>query len=191
MNLATQQQITAAAFALCPHLCALKGCDHLHCTPDRSTIEAAKAALAAAEAIGSDGLFALMPVDDGWWPSDWENQFRRAYPRNVGMAAAIRKLDAIRKKRKIRFDVILAGVDRYAESVAESDMKFIANPVTWVNAERWGDDVRSLDRSESSGKSGFAAIARADGSRSRHFKNKDWLQERREAPSCEADGERS
>ena len=53
-------------------------------------MEAAKAALEAAEKIPSEGLFALTIVEKDW-PSDWREQFRNRYPRNVSMAAAIRQ----------------------------------------------------------------------------------------------------
>src|ERR1700677_3492584 len=117
----TQQQITAAAFALCPHICPLKGCDHLHCTPDRSTMEAAKAALEAAERVPAEGLFQLTVVERDW-PSDWQDQFRKRYPRNISMAAAIRQIEVLKKKKEVTYAELMAGVDRYAESVADAGM---------------------------------------------------------------------
>ena len=74
------------------------------------------------------------------------------------MAEAIRKLDKLRKKN-ISFSAIMAGVDRYAASVAGSEMQFISHPTTWLNKGRWEDDEKSLDRGINNGRQGFAALA--------------------------------
>ena len=155
----TQHQITTAAFALCPYTCPLAGCDHLHCVPSRSTIEAAKAVLEAIEKIKPDALFELQLCEKDW-PQDWQEQFRKRYPRKVAMAAAFKKIEALKKTKAITFEQLIAGVERYATAMEGKDMKYIAHPATWIGQGRYDDDARSLDQSETNGHGGFASIVR-------------------------------
>lgn len=70
------------------------------------------------------------------WPSDYREQFWAAYPRKVGKAAAMRKLEQIRGK--VPFQRIIDAVRKYCS--ANHDPKFIKHPETWLNKGCWDDE---------------------------------------------------
>jgi hypothetical protein len=72
------------------------------------------------------------------WPSDYREQFWAKYPRKTGKAAAIRKLDGVRKAGKVEFSSIMAAVEKYA--AASRDPQFIKHPETWINKGCWDDE---------------------------------------------------
>ena len=68
------------------------------------------------------------------------------YPRKVAKGNA-RK--AFKKAvKKVDAALILFMVGGYAESVKNKDLKFIPHPATWLNGERWADQ---LDQSKDTG----------------------------------------
>lgn len=76
---------------------------------------------------------------DGAFEAFWS-----AYPRKVDKGHARTAYQAARKKADP--DVILAGVQRYALSVANSEAKFVAHARTWLNGERWNDTTTTRPR---------------------------------------------
>lgn len=62
-----------------------------------------------------------------------------AYPKKVGKGAAEGAFKAALKKTDL--DTLTAGRDRYIASTRGTDPKFIANPATWLNGERWADET--------------------------------------------------
>ena len=64
-----------------------------------------------------------------------------AYPKKVGKGAAERAFKAALKKTDL--DTLIAGRDRYIAATRDTDPKFIANPATWLNGERWADETPS------------------------------------------------
>lgn len=75
------------------------------------------------------------------WPSDYRQQFWVRYPKRVGKQAAFRVLDRVRKSGRVPWSAFLASVDRYRESVAATETRFIKNPATWLNAGCWDDEI--------------------------------------------------
>lgn len=71
------------------------------------------------------------------------DEFWQASPRKVAKPAALRAYKAALAKAAP--EVILSGVVAYAESVKGKDPKYIAHPATWLNAERWQDDLKPVD----------------------------------------------
>jgi hypothetical protein len=66
-------------------------------------------------------------------------RFYQAYPRRVG------RQEALKAWRKLNPDVeliaaIMAAVERYAESVQDTEPRFIKHPGPWLNAKRWEDE---------------------------------------------------
>ncbi|NTU49586.1 MAG: hypothetical protein HGA87_01585 [Desulfobulbaceae bacterium] len=57
------------------------------------------------------------------------------YPKKVNKKPAIKSITSALKK--VEFDVLLSHVKRYAQSVSGKDKKFIPDPATWFNQERW------------------------------------------------------
>ena len=62
-----------------------------------------------------------------------------AYPKKVGKGAAERAFKAALKKTDL--ETLTAGRDRYIAATRDTDPKFIANPATWLNGERWADET--------------------------------------------------
>ena len=61
------------------------------------------------------------------------------YPKKVGKGAAERAFKAALKKTDL--ETLTAGRDRYIAATRDTDPKFIANPATWLNGERWADET--------------------------------------------------
>ncbi len=91
------------------------------------------------------GLFAddALPQSEQWareWPKDYHDQFWKAYPRRTEKKAAMAKLDAIRKGGKVRWQVFLDGVQRYAQHMRGTEERYIKHPTTWLNRGCWDDE---------------------------------------------------
>ena len=67
--------------------------------------------------------------------------FYLEYPKHVGRGAAVKALD--RALKKTTLEAILEGVRRYAKYCRDRNVeaKFIAHPATWLNQERWADEL--------------------------------------------------
>lgn len=66
-------------------------------------------------------------------------QFWAAYPRKVGKKDALKAF----KKVKVSVDVLIAAVERQKQGQQwmKDDGQYIPNPATWLNQERWEDEV--------------------------------------------------
>ena len=67
------------------------------------------------------------------------DRFYQAYPRHVG------RQDALNTWRRLNPDaelipIIMAAVERYADSVQDTEPRFIKHPGPWLNAKRWEDE---------------------------------------------------
>lgn len=69
--------------------------------------------------------------------------FWTAYPRHIGKAAALKAFE--KAVTKARAKVIIDAAKLYRRSVGENDPKFIAHPTTWLNQERWEDDLGPVE----------------------------------------------
>ena len=67
------------------------------------------------------------------------DEFYAAYPIKKGKGAAKKAWEKAIKKADP--DHIISNAALYASSVQNKDPKFIAHPATWLNAERWDDDI--------------------------------------------------
>lgn len=66
-------------------------------------------------------------------------RFGPEFPAKVGKGQARKAFNAALKKADV--STILDGMERYARSVKGKDSRFIAHPATWLNGERWTDEV--------------------------------------------------
>lgn len=71
------------------------------------------------------------------WPSDYENQWWKAYPRKHDKKPAMKVLNRIAKAGKNPWDELIAGTRHYAEAVAGKEARYIKHPATFLNAESW------------------------------------------------------
>jgi DNA-binding MarR family transcriptional regulator len=67
------------------------------------------------------------------------DEFWAAYPRHVAKTPAEAKFRKAVERTDPR--LIIEGARRYAESVAGRDPQHIAHPTTWLNQERWTDEI--------------------------------------------------
>jgi hypothetical protein len=70
------------------------------------------------------------------WPADYREQFEAAYPHKVGMAVALKALDAARSSGRVSWRVVIEALEAYA---AKTDDRAWCNPKTWIEQERWND----------------------------------------------------
>ena len=69
------------------------------------------------------------------------DKFWKIYPRKIGKAKA---KDAFNKAvRKAPLVIIMDAVSEYAQSVQGKDAKFIPHASTWLNQERWDDEIEA------------------------------------------------
>ncbi len=66
-------------------------------------------------------------------------QFYQAYPRHVGKDDALKVWTKLAPGPELVAE-IMAGVERYAETVKDTDPKYVKHPGPWLNARRWEDE---------------------------------------------------
>jgi hypothetical protein len=72
---------------------------------------------------------------------DMFNTFWKLYPRKVGKAAALKKFET-KCKTPDEFDAIIAGLGQHIKHVFNlTDPQYIPHAITWLNQERWKDEV--------------------------------------------------
>lgn len=65
--------------------------------------------------------------------------FWKIYPRHVARKAAF---EAFKKARRTTpLETIIAGVQRYAQHVQGIDPQYVLHASTWLNGERWTDEL--------------------------------------------------
>ena len=74
------------------------------------------------------------------------NRFWALYPRHVNKKKAHKKFLEICKNQEMLSKILSAIVDQ-KESVQWQDEKYIPHPTTWLNNERWNDEVEVRPRS--------------------------------------------
>jgi hypothetical protein len=115
------------------------------------------------EANGESVQAASLKPDD--WPPNYALIFWDRYPRKTEKKAALEKLAAIRKSRAVKFEHIMAGVDRLNERVRRERTieKYIKHPATWLNRGCWDDQFATGGEGDEdhrrSGKLSFGSIA--------------------------------
>jgi hypothetical protein len=75
--------------------------------------------------------------------NDVFDTFWKAYPRKVNKPGALKAWK--NKKLNDSIDIILAGLERWKASRqwVKDGGQFIPHPATWINQERWNDDVET------------------------------------------------
>jgi hypothetical protein len=82
-------------------------------------------------------------------PSNTDNDFERLwkqYPRKTAKGNARRSFDRVMKRSDApTVDVLIAAVERYAAQFTsgKTDMNYCAHLATWLNGERWLDEIQS------------------------------------------------
>ena len=82
--------------------------------------------------LGKEPLYSVQIAFDKFW---------KIYPRKIGKGKA---KDAFNKAvLKTTLSTIMDAVSEYAQSVHRKDPKFIPHAATWLNQERWDDDIEA------------------------------------------------
>lgn len=93
---------------------------------------------------------------DGW-PSDYAEQFWKAYPNRVGKGQAIKALERT-KKSGVVWSELMAGLARYKDWLNEKSARNwrpdAKHPATWLNGFGWKDE---LPRPKAAPANGYAA----------------------------------
>lgn len=103
--------------------------------PQHSTPERAKAAvqnLVTEPGKRTDIVLGAAEPFDAWWS---------AYPRKMAKVAARKAWKAA--SAKIGLDDLLELTRLFADHVLGKDPEHIAHPATWLNGERWNDELKS------------------------------------------------
>ena len=66
-------------------------------------------------------------------------RFYEAYPRHVSKQDALKAWIELAPGLELIAE-IMAGVERYAEAVRDTDPKYVKHPGPWLNARRWEDE---------------------------------------------------
>ena len=75
--------------------------------------------------------------------------FWEAYPRKVKKKEARKKFQAVFPK-KVSLERLLTALEEHKHSEQWKDVKFIPHPSTWLNQERWEDEIDTLPGQEQS-----------------------------------------
>lgn len=104
------------------------------------------------------------------WPSDYQEQFWRLYPRRVEKKSAMAKLDALRKSGTVQFDELMAAVSRYSAAVSGTEIQYIKHPTTWLNKGCWDDDIAAIKSNRNTNRPSFIdlALGEPNGSTAHH-----------------------
>ena len=80
-------------------------------------------------------------------PSEIFQKFYVEYPKHVGRGAAAKAF--VRAMKKATPEQVTEGARKYASWCKKTgrESRFIPNPATWLNQERWDDDLPALDTS--------------------------------------------
>jgi hypothetical protein len=74
---------------------------------------------------------------------DFFNEFWKAYPKKQAKPAAVRAWRKIKVDRESMFNKIMVAIERHKSSTQWQKQRgqFIPMPSTWLNQERWNDDL--------------------------------------------------
>lgn len=71
---------------------------------------------------------------------DFFNEFWSAYPKKVGKQVALKSFSKLRVGREL-LDKMLEAIRKQMRSEQWQDSQYIPNPSTWLNQERWNDEL--------------------------------------------------
>ena len=77
------------------------------------------------------------------WPEFAFELFWEAYPLKVKKRLARLALDRVRRDGKVEFDAILTAVKKFSDLI-RIQPQFCPHPATWINDERWDDELPQL-----------------------------------------------
>ena len=79
------------------------------------------------------------------WPTDFEDQFWKRYPRRIGKTAALRALTRVKKSNAVAWPTLMAALDKFAKWAATKEIQYVKHPATWLNAGCWDDEISDAE----------------------------------------------
>ena len=130
-NLAEHQKVDGRWTPRCPacaHQASPKLTETHRASPKHTAVREGK----GKESKGKDTAAAAAEPETfaAWWDD---------YPKKIGKGQAVKAYKAALKKADA--DMILAGLRRHLPLWERTERQFIPNPSTWLNGERWDDEV--------------------------------------------------
>jgi hypothetical protein len=110
-------------------------------------------------------------------------EFWNEYPKKADKRRAMRAFASALKRTK--FEDILAGAIAYKSSVKDTDVQFIKNPATWLNADAWENDIAPSKDSEAAERARIRKERELEESRLFLEQQRKLAQQAKPAPKCE------
>ena len=86
------------------------------------------------------------PLEPSLFNNNYFDEFYSEYPRKVGKGAARKAWAKAIKKADVHY--IISSASLYAKSTLGKDKEFIPHPATWLNGERWEDEIKDNNKNE-------------------------------------------
>jgi len=86
------------------------------------------------------------PLEPSLLNNNYFDEFYSEYPRKVGKGAARKAWAKAIKKDDVH--KIISSASLYAKSIVGTDQTFVPHPATWLNQERWEDELKVENNNE-------------------------------------------
>jgi uncharacterized protein YdaU (DUF1376 family) len=101
-------------------------------------------ALSPSNALASSSQLTSLLRKESAKPKLSDSDFKRFWiemPKRIAEDAVRAKVDSIIQSKRATLEELVSGAKRFAQSVAETEKKYIAAPMPWLNGGRWKDDL--------------------------------------------------
>ena len=95
---------------------------------------------------GSDKPSIEPPLEPSLLNIKYFDEFYSEYPRKVGKGAARKAWAKAIKKADVHY--IISSATCYAKTIVGTDQTFVPHPATWLNQERWEDELKVENNNE-------------------------------------------
>ena len=86
------------------------------------------------------------PLEPSLLNNNYFDEFYSEYPRKVGKGAARKAWAKAIKKADVHY--IISSATCYAKTIVGTDQTFVPHPATWLNQERWEDELKVDNNNE-------------------------------------------
>ena len=110
-------------------------------------------------------------------------EFWNEYPKKADKRRALKAFSSALKRAK--FEELLAGAIAYKSSVKDTEMQFIKNPATWLNADAWENEIAPSKDSEAAERARVRKERELEASRLFLEEQRKLSEQAKPAPKCE------
>ena len=86
------------------------------------------------------------PLEPSLLNNNYFDEFYSEYPRKVGKGAARKAWAKAIKKADVHY--IISSATCYAKTIVGTDQTYVPHPATWLNQERWEDELKVDNNNE-------------------------------------------